>query len=159
MNKKIFISTPISGFEDRTGYKKFRLFILNLIDCLRRKGFDVCSEIEQISNSEDYDSPSKSVEDDFSNINNSDFFLMIHPCRMQTSSLIELGYACANSKKIVIVGNKNTLPYLAKGLEKSNIQTYILDISEIDNGIIPQISNTVLNFNILKRDDVGTIPL
>lgn len=152
-NKRVFISTPISGFEDKAVYTKFREFIMNLIDSLRRNGFDVCSEIEQISNSGDYDSPSKSVEDDFFNIRNSDIFLMIHPSRMQTSSLIELGYACAYSKKIVIVGNKDTLPYLAKGLENSIFQTCILDVSEINKGIVPQISNIMLNLNTSKEND------
>lgn len=145
MNKKIFISAPISGFEDKNIYRKFRDFIIKLILALRKEKFEVCSEVEQISNTENYDSPTKSVENDFANIISSDIFLMIHPKKMQTSSLIELGFACANSKKIIIVGKEDALPYLAKGLKKSQISTEFVDISEINDSIILKIINVLCN--------------
>lgn len=132
MSKKIFISAPISGFVDKTAYRLFRSFVLKLIDSLRQHQYEVCSELEQISHSEDYDSPTKSVEEDFSNIESSDIFLMLHPQRIQTSSLIELGYACAHKKIIVIVGIKDMLPYLAKGLEHSSIKAKIVDIPKFE---------------------------
>ena len=137
MIKKVFISAPISGFEDKKEYEEFREFVLSLIVSLRFAGFEVCSELEQISDSGDYDSPTKSVEDDLANIKSSELFLMIHPKRMQTSSLMELGFACAVSKTIIIVGNKSNLPYLAKGLESSIVKTRILDVTQISKDIIP----------------------
>lgn len=143
MTKKVFISAPISGFEDKHDYEEFREFILSLIVSLRVAGFEVCSELEQISHSGDYDSPTKSVEDDLANIKSSEIFLMIHPKRMQTSSLMELGFACAISKAIIIIGKKSDLPYLAKGLESSIVKAKILDVSHISKDIIPQIIQIV----------------
>lgn len=144
MNKKIFISAPISGFEDKKIYLTFRDFIIHLIAVLREAGFEVCSELEQISHTDNYDSPTKSVESDFANIASSDIFLMIHPKRMQTSSLIELGFACANKKRIVIVGKEENLPYLAKGLKESPIDTKIIEVSDINKNIMSRIIECVV---------------
>lgn len=139
MNKKVFISTPISGFKDVISYGKFRSFILHIIESLRGAGFEVCSEIESISTAADYISPTKSIEEDFYNIKSADIFLFIHPMIMQTSSFIELGFACANNKRILIVGNKSDLPYLAKGLEASYVQAILLNTLQLDETIIPRI--------------------
>lgn len=133
MKKKVFIAAPISGFDRKTEYNFFRQFILYLIDALRQSGFEVCSEVEQISKTENYDSPMKSVNDDFSNILSSDIFLLLHPKKIQSSSLIELGFACANKKVIVLAGKKEDFPYLAKGLETSNIRAKMLDIDGFSN--------------------------
>ena len=142
--KKIFISAPISGFGDDLTYKKFREFILKLIVLLRCYNFDVCSELELISHDSDYDNPTKSIENDFEKIKSSDIFLMVHPQKMQTSSLMELGFACAFSKKIIIVGNKTHLPYLAQGLESSNLSAHILDVKKIDDSIMPKILKLII---------------
>lgn len=58
---------------------------------------------------------------------------MFHPQKMQTSTLIELGYACAFNVKIIIIGNKNNLPYLAKGLEESEHKAKLMNISDFNN--------------------------
>ena len=123
MGKKVFIAAPISGYNNKSEYKLFRQFILLLIKELRLVGFVVCSEVEQISREDNYDSPTKSVNEDFSNIHSSDIFLMLHPKIMQTSTLIELGYACADHKTVVLVGKTDNFPYLAKGLVDSEIPT------------------------------------
>jgi len=139
MNKSIFLAAPISGFKNETIYLKFREFIIELISSLRHEGFDVFSELEQILSVEDYDSPAESIEDDFTKIKSSDIFLMIHPFRLQTSSLIELGFAYACERKILIVGNRKDLPYLAIGLEESKVVTRIIDVKKINKSVIPKI--------------------
>lgn len=111
----VFIAAPISGFKSDTAYQRFRANALALIELINRK-HSVTSEIIDISNSEDYGTPEESVEKDFKNIEISDLFLLIHPERMQTSSLIELGYACALNKPIIIVSKLSDLPYLSLGL-------------------------------------------
>ena len=127
MNNRVFIATPISGFYGTDEYQRFRMFVLRVVSILRDEGYIVCTELERIVDSSDYSSPQKSLEDDFYSILSSGVFLLIHPKPMQTSSLIELGFACANNKKIVIVGNMDSLPYLAKNLPETSIRSVRID--------------------------------
>lgn len=78
-----------------------------------------------------YDSPDKSIQEDFDSIKNNDVFLFLHPLKMQFSSLIELGYAIALGKKIVIVDRKSNLPYLAVGIENYSLHAIIVDVDTI----------------------------
>lgn len=133
MNKKIFLSTPISGFENKVIFTLFREKVIEITTFLQKKGFDVYSEINKTATESDYDSPIKSIKDDFQRIKSSDIFIMFHPQKMQTSTLIELGYACAFNVKIIIIGNKNNLPYLAKGLEESEHKAKLMNISDFNN--------------------------
>jgi nucleoside 2-deoxyribosyltransferase len=112
---KIFLAAPISGFNNINEYKDYRNRVILLIEELR-KYFCVYSELEKVDNIETYDSPEQSVKKDFQAIEDSDVFLLLHPQKMQTSSFIELGYAYALNKKILIVSKKENLPYMALGL-------------------------------------------
>ena len=147
MSNRVFISAPISGFIEAEEYRLFRHFLLRLITALRGNGLDVCSEIEQISSSDDYSTPQKSVKDDFDNILRSDIFLFCHPKVMQTSSFIELGFACAVNKRIVIAGKMVNLPYLAKGLLDSYIDAIGVDLMDYSDKTVDSICKTVLTFN------------
>lgn len=140
MDKKygIFISTPISGFSDENEYNIYREFVLKLIRKLR-ECYSVCSEVEQITDFKSYDSPGKSIVDDFKSITNNDIFLFLHPSKMQTSSLIELGYAVALNKRILIVGRREDLPYLAIGLKSYSNKTIIIDTPVLSDKTIDQI--------------------
>lgn len=140
----IFISTPISGFENETDYFNYREVVVSLIKELRQS-YSVCSEVEQITGLSTYDSPDKSIQEDFESIKNSDVFLFLHPLRMQSSSLIELGYAIALGKKIVIVGKKCNLPYLAVGIENFSSHAVIVDANTISSDYFNQIYTAIKN--------------
>lgn len=134
----VFLSTPISGFSQSENYHIFRENVLKLIRRLR-KSFQVCAEIELIDCVNKYDSPEKSVEDDFENIKRNEVFLFLHPAKMQSSSLIELGYAIGHDKQIVIAGKRSDLPYMAFGLERYSDKVRVIDVdvlSEDDNELI-----------------------
>ena len=67
----------------------------------------------------DYDSPAASAAKDFNNVLNSEYFILLYPQRVVSSALIELGYALAKGKKILIISSdKNALPYMALELDK-----------------------------------------
>lgn len=142
MIEKVFLSAPISSFEENTRYNEFREFILKLVVSLRHIGLEVYSEVELISSYDDFDSPTESVEVDFSMIRLSDIFLLVHPCKMQTSSLIELGYAYALNKKIIIIANKIDLPYMALGLEGIKI----IDVAEMDESALTDIIDQTIEY-------------
>ena len=153
MNNRVFISTPISGFATQNGYLRYRKKVLALIKYLRTNGYDVCSEAENINDSANYDSPAKSVKDDFSSITNTDYFILLHPARMQTSSLIEFGYACAKNKKILAVGRKIDFPYLVIGCDEVNSNTKIVEIDELDACVFPRILTTLREFPCLSGEE------
>lgn len=96
--KTVFIAAPISGFKSNDDYTVFRKSVMELILELKKE-HKVLSELESISELADYDSPQTSVIEDTLKIRASDWFILIHPQRMQTSSLIELGNAYAMGKK------------------------------------------------------------
>lgn len=130
-----FLAAPISAFVDEDEYKEYRVKVLKLIAFLRANLIVVYSEVEKINQNSTYDSPGQSVIDDFSKICESDFFVMLHPKRIQTSTLMELGYAYALNKKIIIVGAKDTLPYLALGLPEINDNTIIIESLDINDSV------------------------
>lgn len=143
LNSRIFMATPISGFATEVAYKEFRKEALKLVSYLRKHGYEVCSELERISESDNYDSPVKSVSDDFNSIKDNDYFLLLHPGKMQTSSLIEFGYACAFDKRIVAVGRKKDFPFLVIGYEEFSDRAIIVETDELSTDDYPRILNAL----------------
>ncbi len=137
--KKIFIATPISGFNNWSEYDTFRINVLKLIDKLKQQNYSIWSEIETIDSASEYDTPEQSVEKDMKNIMKSDIFLFIHPRRMQTSTLFELGFAFSLSKKIIIVGEEKDLPYMVKGLSINGQYLRIINSCVLDESTINKI--------------------
>ncbi len=143
---KIFLAAPISGFQDECKYATYRENVLMLISLLLDK-YDIRSEIQNISETEPYDTPEESLKKDFNEIEEADIFLLLHPMRMQTSSLIELGYACALKKKLLIVGKKEDLPYLVHGLTRPAYNALSIYASEINCEVINNIINALSTLN------------
>lgn len=133
----IFLAAPISGFQSDGEYSKYRQCLLALINRLS-KSYEVYSELTSIDSSEQYDTPEESAKIDFYRIQQSDVFLMYHPMRMQSSTLIELGYAVALKKKIIIISNTSNLPYLATGLHAVTSAVEVIASSQITDQVIEE---------------------
>lgn len=131
---KIFLAAPISAFDDEKLYSINRRFLLKLIKALRTQ-YEVYSEIENIASIGSYDTPGKSAVEDFKKIDDSNIFILYHPMRVQTSAFIELGYAIAKFKKIIIISSKKDLPYLALGLTSVSKQIEIIDIESLSSSV------------------------
>lgn len=143
MNKlKIFLATPISGFQSEDQYIQYRKSVLLLIASLGNN-YEVYCELQKIIDIVSYDSPQDSLKKDFNAIEESDIFILLHPMRMQSSTLIELGYACALRKKLIIVGAQNDLPYLVNGLTEPDYDSIIINSSEIDDKIITEVIDAI----------------
>ena len=143
IKKKIFLAAPISGFSKENEYQKYREKVLNLMIYLRKNSFDVYSEVERVTGKDNYDSPGDSVKEDFKKINDLDAFLLLHPKKFQTSALIELGYAYAKEKKIVIVGPTDVLPYLALGLPLASSNVSVIDSPDLDVTTFDRVINAL----------------
>lgn len=133
----IFIAAPISGFNDQKEYVNYRKSVINLIACLEDE-YQIFSELTKVKEICDYDTPEEAVKQDLELIDNADFFIILHPYRMQTSSMIELGYALANKKNIIIIGKIEDLPYMAVGMRAfSNVR--IVSTNELSQNTVDEI--------------------
>lgn len=139
----IFLAAPMSGFKDELQYKKNRKNLIAFIKKLNKK-FLVYSEILHIQSMDSYDDPGQSAIKDFDEISRSDVFIMYHPMHMQTSTLIELGYAVAKQKKIILIAQPDMLPYLALGLSSCSSDICIVPSSELNGDVVNQVE-TILN--------------
>ena len=136
--KKLFLATPMSGFRSAEMYASYRERLLELIAALSGRD-EVYSEMQRAASEEAFESPETSVREDFHEIEVSDLFLLLHPCRMQTSTLMELGYACALKKPVVLVGESENLPYMALGLKKPTYNALLIESSDISPETITKI--------------------
>ena len=133
------MSTPISGFASETEYRRFRKNAIKLTSFLSNNGCEVFSELKNVTSTGDYNSPANSVSEDFNRIKSNECFLLLHPAKMQTSSLIEFGYACALNKQIVVVGKKEDLPYLVIGYEEYSNRAKIVEVDKLSEEVFPSI--------------------
>lgn len=145
---KVFIASPISGFQDEKQYNNYRKSVILLIRALSNR-YEVYSELQNISGINSYDTPEESLKNDFSEIDKSDIFVLLHPMRMQTSTLIELGYAYAQKKPLLIVGEAQNMPYMILGLKKPFYNALWVDAPEINDKTITLILNSL---DKLKKD-------
>ena len=136
--KKLFLATPMSGFRSAEMYASYRERLLELIAALSGR-YEVYSEMQRAASEEAFESPETSVREDFHEIEVSDLLLLLHPCRMQTSTLMELGYACALKKPVVLVGESDNLPYMALGLKRPADNALLIESSEITPETIEKI--------------------
>lgn len=135
----IFLSTPISCFSDKTELSNYKQSIFMLLSAMKKK-YTVCAEIETITDKTDYDSPDKSISTDLQSIMICDTFILHYPTRVPSSALIELGFAIAFNKKILIITPSiETLPYLALGIPSINKNSMILECDYFDKDFVDRI--------------------
>jgi len=139
MKISVFIATPIAAFPSEKEYEKFRTKLKILSEKMSEK-VDVFSAALTVPSFSAYSSPALSADQDFNNIKNSTHFILIYPQAVPTSALVELGYALALKKKILILASsRENLPYMTRELDDvySNVQISCLypDWDDIENVI------------------------
>ena len=140
---KIFLSTPISCFNDKNELKKYKSDVTKLIKALKSNN-SVCSEIENINDKSDYDNPEKSISTDLTSIKDCDMFILHYPQKIPTSALIELGFAIAFNKRIIVITpQKNILPYLIHGISAINADSLIIEAESINDWLIQKIISSL----------------
>lgn len=116
---KVFISTPIAGFDNEQQYETYRESIISLYDKIKDHfgKENVFAALANATSLSEYDSPEESAKIDIIAIEKCDLFILLYPRKIPTSALVELGYALAREKKIVLVSpNLEVLPYMVQGL-------------------------------------------
>lgn len=130
----LFVSTPMAAFDSSKEFEKHRAAILDVLRGIKRRcDFDkVFYAGSEISSFEEFELADLSVAEDYNALKYSDNFMIIYPKRITTSALIELGWAMAMGKPIVVFArNRDDLPYLMKHADSvyKNIAIYIYTTS------------------------------
>lgn len=137
----IFISTPISYFKEKQELLRYKKDIMLLVSALK-VNHTVCSEVENIGSPNEYDLPNKSIKMDMDAIKACDLFIMHYPFSTPTSALIELGFAVAFEKPIIIITpDKNKLPYLALGIPMATKHSIIVEAEAINHTLVQKLTD------------------
>lgn len=117
----VFISFPIAAMPDKIKRKEINDFANALEKKLNDIGYKRNFNASlHFSDKHEHQAPKVAAKIDFSALSSSRNFLLIYPEKLPTSALIELGYALAKSKNIIMCSNDiHTLPFLARGFNET----------------------------------------
>lgn len=150
----LYISTPMASIGEPE-YKLQHEFLLKLEEVLKDIGFkQIISPAITIEKQEQFDGSTKANFDNYKEMKQVDSFLIIYPKPMPTSVLIEIGYAIALSKKIVIfTKDQSNLPFMLKEADSTipnlKIYTYVT-YEDILNTVK---ANKMALFEVVGGDD------
>lgn len=126
---ELFVSAPMAAFDTEKEFQSSRNAIFDIVrnikkTCNFNSVFYAGNEIESLG---DFKSEDMSVVEDYDACYRSKYFVLIYPKKIATSALIELGWAMAHKKPIIIfTKSRDDLPFLAKNADAvfSNIRIY-----------------------------------
>ena len=140
--KNVFISSPMASMENNE-YTDFH----NDIILIQKKLKDECKAKnvyypgKLIDKPEKFDGHQKAVNQNFVKLKECEYLIVVYPKPLPSSVLVEIGYAIALSKKIIIfVKDPNDLPYMLHNSDVSINNIYIMTYKKIDD-IIHQIES------------------
>lgn len=116
----LFVSVPMASFASDAEYQAFRTTIVEVVKSVKkhcgfRDVFYAGGEIERLA---DFESEDLSINEDYDACVRSRYFVLIYPQRIASSALIELGWAMALRKPILIfTKSRADLPFLAKNAD------------------------------------------
>jgi len=125
----LFVSVPMAAYATEAEFQASRSAVFDVIRGTKKhcKFSDVFYAGSEIESPEDFESEDMSVVEDYDALARSKYFMLIYPQKIVTSALIELGWAMAHRKPIIIfVKNRADLPFLAKNADAvfANLRIY-----------------------------------
>lgn len=133
----VFISAPMASADDNE-YAELRTYLLQLKSILKEIGFSdvVCPLFDKNSKSA-FDGKTKAIKNNFADLKKVDSLIVIYPWKRPSSSLVEIGYGIALSKKMVIF-HREGVPYILEeaGGTIAHVKTYTFDKLEEIGSII-----------------------
>lgn len=107
----VFLSAPMNTLKAEE-YKRQWQELKKIRDALGNIGYRnvICPALD-IEDPRHFDGTTKAVKSNFKNLKRSESFILVYLQSKATSSLIELGYAIATGKRVVVF-YKNQIPYL-----------------------------------------------
>lgn len=123
--KTIFVSAPMSSIskDDYTSLRNNMLKVIASLEKLRFK--EIHCPIIDIDSPEQFDGKTKAIKNNFPLMKSVDCMLAVYPWKNASSSLVEIGYGIALSKKMVLFHGEG-LPFILDEAGGSivNIKTY-----------------------------------
>jgi len=125
----LFVSAPMAAFETNQEFQSSRSAIVNMVRAMKKhcQFEDVFYAGQEIESKENFESEDLSVVENYDALFRSRYFIFIYPKKIATSALIELGWAMAHKKPIIIFAKKrDELPFLVKNADSvfANIRIY-----------------------------------
>jgi hypothetical protein len=128
-NYDLFISVPMAAFDVENEFELFHKTTLDIVHEIKKncKFKNIFYAGQEIKSPIDFESEDSSIVEDYDACFRSKYFMLIYPQKIATSALIELGWAMAHKKPIIIfVKNRKDLPFLVKNGDSvfSNLRIY-----------------------------------
>ena len=125
----LFVSAPMASFNTDGEFQASRNAVFDIVRNIKKQcKFDsVFYAGDEIESQKDFESEDLSVVEDYDACFRSKYFVLIYPLKIATSALIELGWAMALKKPIIIFAkNRVDLPFLARNADSvfSNLRIY-----------------------------------
>ena len=151
----LFISTPMSSFSTDAAYQQHREEIMELINALRKntRFKSVYFSGESLKSQEEFITPDHAIMQDFGALEASAVFIMIFPGSVNSSVIVEAGYALALGKpSIYFVKDKKELPFMLREvaqISKAKVKVYEAASMKRVHDVMLQIinSSSAGNFN------------
>lgn len=114
--KSVFISAPMNSCESNDEYKTLRTHILKLKILLMKQGIsEVIYPADTIETKEDFDGEVSVINSNFCKLKSVKCLIAIYPTPIPSSVLMEIGYALALSKNIIVfTKNRRALPFMLR---------------------------------------------
>lgn len=132
----VFISSPMAALANDEQYKKDREKVLAVMKALRTKcNFHSCIYAgNNIESMERFEQPDDSLRDDFRNLRESKYFILLYPAKLASSVLLEAGWALAFGKpSIYFVPNREVLPFLLQQAGQTFPNVKIYESEKVDD--------------------------
>jgi hypothetical protein len=125
----VFISSPMAALANDKQYRKDREKVLAIMKALQTDcKFNSCIYAgNDIESMEKFQQPDDSLKDDFRNLRESRYFILLYPAKLASSVLLEAGWALAFGKpSVYFVSNREDLPFLLQqaGQTFNNVKIY-----------------------------------
>lgn len=130
-----FVSAPMASVDDEA-YREMRETVSAIVGDLKKHAnmASVYYAGEEIETQADFDADVLAIKADFEKIRASRSFILLYPARIASSALIEVGFALALGKPVVIaVTNRDDLPFLLRSAGQALKRVRIYDCDNLDS--------------------------
>lgn len=149
---EIFLSTPVSSFEPEE-FSRFKALFNSLSKIIERKtpGYRVFCAAEGIASLNQLEDSKYSAITDFQRIQSCAGFVLFYPKPLATSALVELGFALALEKRILIITPaKVHLPFLCRKLDM--LYDFVeIQVADINGANMADLISEFIDRKVLTR--------
>jgi hypothetical protein len=148
----LFLSAPMASFGNNEQYHALQQNLNSLMPVIKEKCklSNIFYAGENISNVNNFDNQRDALIKNYQAFTNSKYFVLLYTQKIATSSLIELGWAMAHNKPIIIfTKNREMLPFIIQNADAvfDNIKIYYYENTQYSKYILSILNE---NTNIFK---------